>query len=162
MRWDHRTQPQEIEALRTPDAKLGNLCFGSSLYNALDADRAHLVAMHTKPVEHVAGLEVVVRRLERVGPTNHDSIVDLEIAFVHPLMRRILLIFVRARCSNRVCPGKQPGQSDTRSAQNLLNRIEQPSCRVDELPGILFIHGAPVKSRCFEHRAHSAGEYVAP
>jgi hypothetical protein len=85
MRRNHRPQPQEIEALRTPNAKVGNLRFGSSLHNAVDANRTHLIALHTKPVEHVAGLEVVVRRLERMCMTNHDSIVDLEIAFVHPL-----------------------------------------------------------------------------
>ena len=81
----HGAQPQKREALRTPYLKIGNLRFRSNLHDALDANRARFAALHAKPVEHVAGRKVVVRRLKRVRTTNHDPMVDPAIACVHPL-----------------------------------------------------------------------------
>jgi hypothetical protein len=62
--------------------KLGNLHVRSGFHDAVDANRSQFVAFHTKPVQHVPGHKVVMRRLELRCTTSHDLMVDPVIPYV--------------------------------------------------------------------------------
>lgn len=76
MRGDHCAQPQEREALGTPNMKLRNHRVSGSLDDPVDANRSQLVTFRAKSVQHVSGRKVVMRRLELRCTTSHDLMVD--------------------------------------------------------------------------------------
>jgi len=82
---NHCAQPQNREALRAPNLKVGNVRLRRRFHDAVDANRTSFVALHTESVQHVSGCKVVMRRLERRCVTRHALIVDPPIPYVHSL-----------------------------------------------------------------------------